>query len=377
MNTDAFEVNLQLLEQIKRQTRATDITHVELIQSLWSGYGELFRAHLSGSTYDSVIVKHIKLPVMDSNDNTAAQSHPKGWNTALSHQRKITSYQVEFNWYQEYANQCSHDNRVPECLYLKQNGDDCLLILEDLATVGFSKVLSCADDVAIKACLKWLGQFHGQFLFQNPATKPLQQHTDTINQNSNHCSKDSRKVSNHLHTKLWQQGTYWHLNTRPDELAVLTDLRLKAAAQQIDTALSNSPFQTLVHGDAKLANFCFTENHQQAAAVDFQYVGQGCGMKDVALLLSSVMTFSEDEAQITQWLNYYFSELVISTKHHQPHICTDKLVQTWRPLYSIAWADFQRFVKGWSPNHFKINPYTEALTAKALEQLKELGVSRR
>ncbi|WP_192022014.1 phosphotransferase [Shewanella sp. WPAGA9] len=369
MNTDAFEVNPQLLAQIKRQTRATDITQVELIQSLWSGYGELFRAHLSGSTYDSVIVKHIKLPLMDPQDSTAAQSHPKGWNTALSHQRKIKSYQVEFNWYQDYANQCSQDNRVPKCLYLEQDGDDCLLILEDLATVGFGKVLTRADDIAIKACLKWLGQFHGQFLYQNRDTSESPHYSD----NKHKLVTDkvlTDKVSKQLHAKLWQQGTYWHLDTRPDELAALKDSSLKSAAQQIDTVLSNTPFQTLVHGDAKLANFCFTENHQQAAAVDFQYVGQGCGMKDVALLLSSVITFSEDESQITQWLDYYFNELVISTKHHHPHICTDKLVQTWRPLYSIAWADFQRFVKGWSPNHFKINPYTEALTAKALARLK-------
>ncbi len=351
-------VNSSVLNTIKQQTGATAITQIELIQSLWSGYGELFRAHLCSSEYGSVIVKHIKLPMMDPQDSTTAQSHPKGWNTALSHQRKIKSYQVEFHWYQDYANRCSQDNRVPKCLYLEQDGDDCLLILEDLATVGFNDVLTRADDTAIKACLKWLGSFHGQFLFQNPDV----QHQDS--------TEEDKKVTNHLHEKLWQQGTYWHLDTRPDELAALADSNLKAAARQIDTLLKQSPFQTLVHGDAKLANFCFSPNHQQVAAVDFQYVGKGCGMKDVALLLSSVLTFTESEAKISGLLDDYFNALVSSTLVHQPQICTTTLVQTWRPLYSIAWADFQRFVKGWSPNHVKINPYTEALTLKALNQLK-------
>ena len=41
-----------------------------------------------------------------------------------------------------------------------------------------------------------------------------------------------------------------------------------------------------MHGDAKLANFLFTSDHSQVAGVDFQYVGGGCGMKDVAYLLS-------------------------------------------------------------------------------------------
>lgn len=36
-------------------------------------------------------------------------------------------------------------------------------------------------------------------------------------------------------------------------------------------------FQTFVHGDAKLANFCFGSNN--VAAVDFQYVGKGIGVK--------------------------------------------------------------------------------------------------
>ncbi|MEH6453948.1 MAG: choline kinase, partial [Psychromonas sp.] len=42
---------------------------------------------------------------------------------------------------------------------------------------------------------------------------------------------------------------------------------------------------------------------------------------------------------------------------------------TWRPLYAIAWADFQRFIKGWSPQHWKITPYTEQLKQQALDSL--------
>jgi hypothetical protein len=35
----------------------------------------------------------------------------------------------------------------------------------------------------------------------------------------------------------------------------------------------------------------------------------------------------------------------------------------------VAWADFQRFIKGWSVEHFKINSYTETLTEQAIKQL--------
>ena len=98
------------------------------------------------------------------------------------------------------------------------------------------------------ACVSWLAGFHAQNLNADPAG-------------------------------LWESGTYWHLETRPDELKRLDDPVLKQAASSIDQKLKDTKFQTLVHGDAKLANFCFSDDGNQVAAVDFQYVGGGCGMK--------------------------------------------------------------------------------------------------
>ena len=108
---------------------------------------------------------------------------------------------------------------------------------------------------------------------------------------------------------LWTTGTYWHLETRPDELDVLDDAQLKAAAEKIDRQLSEARFQTFVHGDAKLANFCFAETGAGVAAVDFQYVGGGCGMKDVAYFISSCLDESSCEAGETELLDCYFGAL--------------------------------------------------------------------
>ena len=44
---------------------------------------------------------------------------------------------------------------------------------------------------------------------------------------------------------------------------------LKQNAVAIATTLSDANYQTLVHGDAKVANFCFNENFSGCAAVDF------------------------------------------------------------------------------------------------------------
>ena len=76
-----------IVDTVLSATRAEGISSASPIQSLWSGYGEIVRLELRGGDFPSVILKHIKLP--------EAGDHPRGWNTDVSHQRKIHSYQVE------------------------------------------------------------------------------------------------------------------------------------------------------------------------------------------------------------------------------------------------------------------------------------------
>ena len=215
-------------------------------------------------------------------------------------------------------------------------------MLEDLQTRGYHRVLQQAGHHEIQACLRWLAQFHARYLGVAPAG-------------------------------LWKTGTYWHLATRPDELAALTDTALKTAAPQLDALLSGCPFQTLVHGDAKLANFIFAKGGRDVAAVDFQYVGRGCGMKDVVMLLSSTVPPTDCERRCPALVDDYF-RLLAQALSEQPvgaaarAVDAAALEQAWRPLFCVAWADFQRFLKGWSPGHWKVHAYSEALTRQALDQ---------
>lgn len=93
-------------------------------------------------------------------------------------------------------------------------------------------------------------------------------------------------------------------------------------------------------------------------------------MKDVVLFISSAVKW-EDCDSLEKWLlDIYFEKLTKALKYYQPNIDTNEVEAEYRSLFCIAWADFQRFIKGWKPNHFKINPYTEELTNKVLNQLK-------
>jgi thiamine kinase-like enzyme len=168
---------------------------------------------------------------------------------------------------------------------------------------------------------------------------------------------------------LWETGTYWHLETRPDELLALEDKPLQGAASGIDRKLADSPFQTFVHGDAKLANFCFSNDGKKVAAVDFQYVGGGCGMKDVAYFVGSCMSDKECEKYESKILDFYFKELKKEMFQNNSSVDATAVEKDWRNLYPFAWADFHRFVKGWHPGHWKINSYSERVSGEVVNQL--------
>ncbi len=307
---------------ILQKTGASSLYEKEMIQELWSGYGKILRIGLENASVESVVVKHVQLPTHSN--------HPRGWNTDVGHQRKIKSYKVETKWYDRYSEKSAA--RLPKCLAIETQNDEVLIVLEDLDQAGYPVRKTSVTWEEIDSCLGWLAQFHASYLGED---------TDG----------------------LWAVGTYWHLETRPQELAVLDDQRLKDAAPIIDAKLNACKYKTLVHGDAKLANFCFSEDGQ-VAGVDFQYVGGGCGMKDIAYFIGSCLNESDCERLEAEILDTYFAHLQSALGERN-----EALEKEWRSLYRVAWADFHRFLKGWSPGHWKINSYSERITAEVINGL--------
>lgn len=301
-----------IISIVINKTKANKFIGLELIQNLWSDYGQLYRCYLDNS---SVILKLINA------DNRLTYDQDQDSN--LGHLRKKTSYKVEAYWYQKYntpINGALRPKLIASGLY--QNYQ--YLILEDLKNMGFHPKLSPSQN-EIQNCLSWLAHFHSFFL-------------------------------GHEGRGLWPIGTYWHLDTRPQELNAMKDLELKKAAPLIDSKLNKAKFKTLVHGDSKLANFLFSLD--TAAAVDFQYIGGGVGIKDVAYFLSSV--YKEDDLNkfASNDLDFYFKQL------NNPEVENE-----WRELYPFAWCDFYRFLQGWSPTHAKINSYIKKMKERVLKCL--------
>ncbi|MCR9165167.1 MAG: phosphotransferase [Nannocystaceae bacterium] len=303
---------------------ARTVLGAEVVQTLWSGYGSIVRCRLDGASARAVIVKHVRWP--------STAEHPRGWSSTRSHARKVRSYEVEVAWYTEHAQRCGQACRVPRCLGATATDDGVLLALEDLDEAGYGRRGSL-DEVDLYGCLTWLARFHAEFLGSEPEA-------------------------------LWPEGTYWHLQTRPDEWEALPGGALKDAAEALAHQLREAPFPTFVHGDAKLANFCFGAPGE-VAAVDFQYVGGGCGMKDVAYFISSCVSERDADARVPGMLDHYFAQLRAAVRG----VDADALEASWRALYPVAWTDFYRFLQGWSPGHPKIHRYSERLAREVLGAL--------
>jgi len=322
-----------LLEFVKSVTGAAKVDIGKQIQQLWSGYGHITRLHLTSAAVPSIIVKVVNPP--DQSD------HPRGWNTDASHQRKLRSYKIETCCYNDWIDKCNEAARVATCYGCKTIEGSQVIVMEDLDSV-FPHSLSTATLSDAAACLQWLAKFHARFMGTDPVG-------------------------------LWPTGTYWHLATRQDEWQVMKNTDLKEAAEALDKKLSGGKFQSIVHGDAKIANFCFAagsgDSSERVAAVDFQYVGGGCGMKDVAYFLGSCLSESDCARHDDVLLDGYFAALGSALEIYQPAIESAAVIDEWRNLYAIAWTDFYRFLNGWMPDHPKVHSYTKQLAQQALRQL--------
>lgn len=279
-----------MLDWIATATGARAARRIERLQTLWSGYGEILRVELDGGIAPTAIVKSVRPPARTTG--------------TVSDRRKRRSYDVETAFYRELASRCDDSCRVARLYASRITEGGWLLVLEDLAAAGYADRRDDANGAALDACLRWLASFHARFLGE---------------------------PCDHL-------GTYWHLATRMDELDAIADPALRAAAPVLDAQLSAARFQTILHGDPKEANFCFTRDGRAVAAVDFQYTGRGCAMKDVAYLLHG----RADPAGAH--LDTYFRHLRTVVTRDATEIEAEG-----RALYPIAVRDLQRFLAGWRP----------------------------
>jgi len=227
---------------------------------------------------------------------------PIGDRQKVDFNRKKQSYEIELSWYKSLH--MIKQVRLPALIDSHANG--LIYAIEDLSQDSFTPVKQISLEL-LKSILKALASFHATFLdIENP---------------------------------FWKVGGYWSLDKRLFEWQSMPNQNLKNQAQSIDHQLNTAKYQTIIHGDFKLANILHDDKHN-IAFVDFQYPGAGVGVKDLVTLFASI----PDENYILhqeELIDYYFNEL---RKHPK---CSEELEQEWRSLYPVAWADYLRFLDGW------------------------------
>lgn len=322
---------------------------------LWAGMGSIYKISIGDNAATQFVVKHVTPPPPSQQ--------------SFGDQRKSKSYQVEANFYQYVAPELiasSHRSLllmpIPYSVEYGPKEDEITICMSYLEGSWIQSSSTSRDDV--QGTLRWLAQFHAAYWGE-----------DTIHQLVQTAG-------------LQEIGSYWHLDTRPDEHASMTRKgwqgRLKRAAKAIDQCLKRDPMQCLIHGDPKEANVMKLNNnndnndsssssrsnrHQQQqdniAMYDFQYCGKGTPTRDLAYFLCS----SCDDDWEDELVQYYYEQL--SQQLNQQGI-TPPTLDHFRKSLLLAFCDFHRFLCGWGQWGYDLQDKVLSLL-QILDNGKDLG----
>jgi thiamine kinase-like enzyme len=237
--------------------------------------------------------------------------------------RKADSYQVEANFYDKLAPLLIQSGlSLPEPFLVERDSGKARNEIVNCMSFVESKSSDLSDKASMKAVLTWLATLHASYWGAEKVDTIVEQ------------------------VGLQQIGSYWHLDTRPDEHASMRSKgwegRLKRAARAIDDRLKRDPLQCIIHGDAKDANVLFSKNKNGKVVVtlcDFQYCGEGPPSKDLAYFFCSSVSLDDETAA----LEFYFEQL---TKR-LPTDVTPPSMEQMNDSLELAYCDYYRFMSGW------------------------------
>ncbi|KAH7108149.1 kinase-like domain-containing protein [Auriculariales sp. MPI-PUGE-AT-0066] len=313
-------VDAWLVELLPANMTATSSSH---LATLWSSYGHLYRisVRMEGSMPISLVLKHINAPARSD--------------ASISHRRKLKSYAVERYFYQHLASRLPTTVAVAVSYPTRSSG---ALLLEDLNAKYSRPASGRMDRLDTNVVLTWLAGFHATFWGQRGVVPPPSEMDSGIPEAS---------VNG-----VWEQGTYFYLDTRQDELAAIDDggeyafLLPWASKVNEQLALERAAGRcTLLHGDAKDANIMFSPT-RECALVDFQYVGAGVPTLDIAYFLGTSVRASllQGEGEV-QLLRVYHEALATALRARESSVeySWDTFLRHWE----LALVDWSRFMAGW------------------------------
>ncbi|KAF2814556.1 uncharacterized protein BDZ99DRAFT_180188 [Mytilinidion resinicola] len=299
-------------------SRGLHLQSLKVIQSLWAGYGEICHMTASPNSSPNSSAKTSRsASTTNSNGSTPQEiqsfilkliTPPPTKSNDEGHLRKILSYQVEQYFYSELAPLLPPSVPVASCVAsINQHHADgtstTAMLLSDLRqrypVAGDKRAQLAATQV--HAALDWLSGFHG---FWWPRAKAMDRRSFVRPplEEIKLTAEDGREKS------VWLNGGYTYLATRRKEYDDLaSDYESEwtgALTKPLEDAISLSEvvadllgpreqgwgrteaYQTLIHGDVKSENLFTSTSGEEVAFYDFQYVGLGLGVCDLAKLFT-------------------------------------------------------------------------------------------
>ncbi|KAJ6088493.1 hypothetical protein N7486_009754 [Penicillium sp. IBT 16267x] len=293
-----------------------ELVSCSTLQTLWAGYGRICAISARATTEDAArkldklcglesgvvgTIYPLVLKLISPPRNSAS-------NRDEGHLRKMLSYEVEQYFYSDVVPLLSDDIGVAKCLAstrgMHGDGDGekeleglMATIMVDLRpkfpVAGGKR--SALNRKQVQGALDWLAGFHGRSLGLKQDTlddyllPPLEE-------------SSRRQSPGKIGNSLWLNGGYTYLATRRTEYASLVEDDSEWSEALCSTFEGSSlsvaevaalfltpcgrPIESCIHGDVKSENLFTTTNGEDVAFFDFQYVGLGLGVCDLAKLFT-------------------------------------------------------------------------------------------
>lgn len=353
-----------------------EILSCRTIQTLWAGYGVICHLtvrprtqntanHLSNiygknsagmnSTYP-LILKLISPP------STNSQNEGEG------HLRKMLSYQVEQFFYTRIAPDLDTDVPVAKCISSTMDipkRDPELeglmgIILADLRPnypiAGEKR--SVLNKNQVFGALTWLAHLHSSWNLsenQEYILPPLEEY--------------SRRRQGDKRSGVWLNGGYTYLATRRSEYDSLKQDTGSEWSERLCTPFyglgsgSSSiaemaaavltprgrPCESLIHGDVKSENL-FTTEQGEVAFFDFQYVGLGLGVCDLAKLLTCSVPLGMLDDRLSEKMDMGGGERGLLEWYYSTLMRRGERAYDWATFirhWETALVDWCRFQASW------------------------------
>ncbi|KAI0096714.1 kinase-like domain-containing protein [Nemania sp. FL0031] len=287
------------------------------LQSLWAGYGQV--CELTARAKDAAAARRMRETYGDIGVSGEGKQHetyafilkliapPTTSSRAEDegHLRKIMSYEVEQNFYGSIALRLGRDLPMARCIAvtLGKPGSDTpegltATLMTDLRpkypVAGEKRAV--LNEAQIHGALDWLSTFHrkSRGILPLPSQELLLPPLEEA---------ERRRRGDVPGSSVWLNGGYTYLATRRKEYASLaadSDSEWSSAlcepvspyGQSIAEMVANvltprgREHETLIHGDVKSENLFTTDSGSEVAFYDFQYVGLGLGVCDLAKLFT-------------------------------------------------------------------------------------------